>query len=228
LEKKKMNARRKKLFRGMLILLVVFVLCIGTTVYADIIYDFHIFNDPAWQNDSRLNFTVNLSDEGQNKVGFLFENSSSISSSVTAIYFDDDSILDIADNIIEGLGVNFSFGATPKSLPAGNNLIPPFAKTPAFSADSNSPTSPNGINPNEWLKITFMLKTGKSFSDVTDAISRGGTTSQNDLRIGLHIQSLPGGCDDSVSAINDNFPIPEPATICLFGIGALSLFSRKK
>jgi len=221
-----MKAGRRKLSSK--ILFAFFVLCVSTLTYGNIIYDFHIFNDAAWQNDNRLNFTVTVSDEGLNKVGFLFKNSSSISSSITAIYFDDDSVLNITENILEGQGVNFSFGATPKSLPSGQNLTPPFAKTPAFSADSDSPTSPNGINPDEWLKITFTLKIGKDFDDVIDAISRGGTTSQNDLRIGLHIQSLP--CDNSASAINCIIPvsIPEPATICLFGISALSLFGRKK
>ncbi|MDD5134373.1 MAG: hypothetical protein PHP01_03055 [Phycisphaerae bacterium] len=208
------------------ILFVLFTLCFGTATYANAIYDFRIFNDARYEQDQRLNFTVTVSDEGQNQVGFLFENSSSISSSITAIYFDDDSILKRADSILESTGVNFSFGkVTPKSLPAGNNLTPAFPKKPAFSADSDSPTSHNGINPAEWLKITFTLNTGKNLDDVIDAIAKGGTTSQNNLRIGLHIQSLPCG-HDSVSAINNNTPIPEPATIALFALGSLIFIKR--
>jgi hypothetical protein len=221
-----MKAGRRKFLSKTLF--AFFVLCISAVTYGNIIYDFHIFNDPTYENDLRLSFTVTVSDEGQNKVGFLFENFSSLRSSITDIYFDDDSVLNIADNILEGQGVNFSFGATPKSLPSGNNLTPPFAKKPAFSADSDPPTSPNGINPDEWLKITFTLKIGKDFDDVIDAIARGGTTSQNDLRIGLHIQSLP--CDDSVSAINCIIPvpIPEPATICLLTVGSLAFIKKKR
>ncbi|MDD5134374.1 MAG: PEP-CTERM sorting domain-containing protein [Phycisphaerae bacterium] len=199
---------------------------------AGVIYDFQIFSNDFWKNDDRLGFTITASDEGQNKVGFLFENSSLITSSITAIYFDDDSILNLAEGILEGTGVNFAFGATPKSLPAGNNLIPPFDKKPAFSADSDSPTSHNGINQAEWLKITFTLKTGKNFDDVTNAIARGGTTSQHDLRIGIHIQSLPN--DDSVSAINyptpieNSNPLPEPATLGLLAFGSLAFVIKKR
>jgi hypothetical protein len=216
-----MIGRRKNIIFGIML-----ILCVGTASFAGMIYDFEIFNNPAYANDPQLNFTVSVFDEGQNKVSFLFENSSSISSSITAVYFDDDSVLDTADEILGGQGVEFSFGANQKSLPAGNILTPPFAKDPAFSAGSDPPTSQNGINPNEWLKITFTLKAGKCFDDVIDSIGLGGITSQNDLRIGIHIQSLPNG--DSVSAINSNQPICEPATITLLSLSLLALRKRKR
>jgi hypothetical protein len=203
-----------------LIAICVLVLSAAFVCQAGIIYDFSIFNNAGWASDGRLNFTVAVSDEGQNEVGFVFQNSSSISSSVTDVYFDDDSLFGSAEDILGSSGVSFSAGANPQSLPGGQNLDPPFAKKPFFSADSDAPVSDNGINPGEWLKITFNL----NFDSVIEQIAAGN------FRIGIHIQSLPNG--DSVSAINgtiQNPPvIPEPATMSLISLGALSLIRRKK
>jgi hypothetical protein len=218
------------------------------------IYDFDIFNNPAYENDPRLNFTLTISDEGlsshgKQKVGFTFNNNSTADSSITDIYFDtrpDDSLLNFSYiSIIEGAGVEFSESAEPKSLPGGELLTPSFDKHPDFSADSDSPTSRNGINPNEELQLIFTLDYGKTIDDIISAIANGGSYCEQSLRVGIHIQSLPlpldgfddhnnhqcccpPDYDDSASAINFTEPIPEPATICLLGLGALSLVRRKK
>ncbi|MDD5010512.1 MAG: PEP-CTERM sorting domain-containing protein [Phycisphaerae bacterium] len=221
----------------------VFVLCIilalSTLTRAGITYDFHIFNSPAYENDPRLSFTMAVSDEGldndgRHKASFTFNNNSTATSSITDIYFDcrpGDSALNFKDiSIIEGSGVNFSKNATPKSLPAGTEFYPAFDKSPEYSADSDSPVSDNGIDPNEWLKLIFTLDYNKTIDDIISELANGYSSSLQGLRIGIHIQSLPGSCDDSASAINNIHmePIPEPATICLFGLGALSLIRRKK
>ncbi|MFA6187134.1 MAG: PEP-CTERM sorting domain-containing protein [Phycisphaerae bacterium] len=184
-------------------------------------YGFSVFNDTGWASDNRLNFTVAISDEGQGKVGFVFKNASSISSSITAVYFDDSSLLNSVKDIFNGSGVSFSAGARPRSLPAGNELDPAFAKKPFFAADSDPPTSKNGINPGEWLKITFNLNAGKNFSSVIEQITAGSS------KIGIHIQSLPK--DDSVSAINNTTPVPEPATVAILSFGSfLVIWKRRK
>jgi len=222
--------KRRYCKKGVFVLLAALVL--NTLTYANMIYNFHIFNNPNYENDLRLNFTLTTTDEGQNQqgknqVGFLFENSSLIGSSITAIYFDDGSLLNMNENFLEGQGINFSQGATPKSLPAGNTLNPPFDKKPVFSADSDPPVFHNGINPDEWLKLVFVLKDNKSYDDVIAEIAAGGSTTCENLRIGIHIQGLPN--DDSVSAINctRSQPIPEPTTIALLTLGGLVLFRRK-
>lgn len=189
---------------------------------ADIIYSFSIFNDPGWASDNRLNFTVAISDEGQNKVGFLFQNASSINSTIAAIYFDCSGLLQSEGTITSNSGVSFSVGASPKSLPAGNELTPAFPKTPFFAADADSPAPQNGINRDEWLKITFNLNKGKKFDSVIELFNAGSS------RIGIHIQALPDG--SSVSAINKTTPItvPEPATIALLALGSIVLFRKTK
>jgi hypothetical protein len=209
-----------------LIAICVLVLSAAFVCQADIIYDFSIFNNAGWASDGRLNFTVAISDEGQNEIGFVFQNSSSISSSITDVYFDDHSLFESAEDgdILGSSGVSFSAWASPQSLPGGQNLTPAFPKKPFFSADSDAPVSDNGINPGEWLKIILSLNAGENLNNVTEQIASGG------FRIGLHIQCLPN--DDSVSAINNRTlnppPIPEPATMSLLSIGALSLIRRKK
>ena len=80
------------------------------------------------------------------QVKFHFTNSGPISSSITDIYFDDGSLLGIA-SVINGPGVDFSQGACPGNLPGGNLAVPAFATTAGFSADSNPPRQPNGVNP---------------------------------------------------------------------------------
>jgi hypothetical protein len=225
-------------------------------VYADIIYNFNIFNNPAYENDPGLSFTMAVSDEGLNnygrqKVGFTFNNNSTKSSSITDIYFDSrpgDSALSFNSvSILEDAGVNFSKNASPKSLPGGEELYPAFDKTPEYSADSDSSVSHNGINPNEWLMLVFTLDHNKTIDDIIFEIANGGSSCLQSLRVGIHIQSLsqddcydddyddhhnycpdPPVCNDSASAINCTEPIPEPATICLLAIGSLALTRRKK
>jgi hypothetical protein len=228
--------KRRSLKNSIFILLA--VLALNTLTYADIIYNFNIFNNPAYENDSRLNLTMTVSDEGLNnygrqKVGFTFNNNSTATSSITDIYFDShpgDSALNFNYvSIIEGSGVNFSKNANPKSLPGGEELNPKFDNTPEYSADSDSPVSQNGINSNEWLMLIFTLDYNKTIDDVILEIANGDSSCLQSLRVGIHIQSLsqdncydndyddhqnycppPPVCDDSASAINCTEPIPEP------------------
>jgi hypothetical protein len=231
--------RRRSLRFSIFVLLA--VLALSTLTYADLIYDFHIFNNPAYENDSRLNFTMTVSNEGlnhhnQQKVGFTFNNNSTATSSITDIYFDSrpcDGVLNFNYvSIIESSGVNFSKGASPKTLPGGETLTPKFDKYPEYSADSDSPISHNGINPNEWLMLVFTLDYNKTIDDVITEIANGGSSCLQSLRVGIHIQSLPGFCNNSASAINCTEqipePIPEPATICLLAIGSLALIRKKR
>ncbi len=255
-------ARKEKLVgNSVSILLAVFVLntliCANraaaafaaTSAPASIVYNFHIFNNPRYENDPNLNFTLTITDEGswwgRQRVGFKFDNNSIISSSITDIYFDacpdtGSSLLFSNVSIFEGQGVDFSKSANPATLPGGAELTPPFDKYPEYSADSDSPVSHNGINPNEWLKLVFTLNYNRTIDDVIAEIAAGDSTTDKNLQVGIHIQSLPkdihyGWCccpppdySDSASAINCTQPTPEPATICLLGLGALSLVIRKK
>lgn len=140
--------------------------------------------------ESQLRMTVSDEGVGANQAKFIFWNTGPNASSITDIYFADGTLLGIA-SINGGPGVDFSEGATPAELPGRNRCDPVFPVsgdvTKFFSADSDSPTQPNGVNPGEVLEITFNLINGMTFDDVVGALANGT------LRVGLHIQGFAGG-----------------------------------
>jgi hypothetical protein len=139
-------------------------------------------------------------------INFIFRNTGPNASSIADIYFD---WLNPSDRFTLGLitnssGVNFSWGASPVNLPGGNILARDF--TSDLAADSNAPVQPNGINPGEWLRFTFL---GDLASTIADIYS-------GDLRVGLHVQGFAGGGSDS-------FVTPEPGTLAVLGFSLVAL-----
>jgi hypothetical protein len=151
---------------------------------------------------------------------FTFGNSGPDACSITDIYFDDGSLLGIA-SVINGTGVDFSQGASPGNLPGANGASPPFVTTAGFSADSNPPTQPNGVNPGEALGILFNLQGSQTLEDVFAELADGR------LRIGIHVQGFDSeGSESFVNGPPEN-PVPEPGTLLLVGIGLLGLRARR-
>lgn len=163
-----------------------------------------------------------------NQVDFIFRNVGPAASSITDVYFDDgppNTLLSIA-SVINGPGVSFSQGASPGNLPGGNNASPPFQTTVGFSADSNPPVQPNGVNPGEEVTIRFNLVSGKSFADVQNAITQGGASG---LRVGIHVQGFAGG--GSESFVNDGpqaVPAPSGIVLALSGLVPLAFVGLRR
>jgi hypothetical protein len=210
-----------------LLILVVFLLTGVSTSQATLTQNFEIFTtNGAYYNDSQVNLYVDIFDSGGRAV-FEFHNESLITTSIEGIYFDNGSLLEL-DHIVNfvidlgnKIGTKFSEGASPPNLPAGNTLTPSFETTEGFLADSDPPTSKWGINPGEKLQIVFNLKSDKSLDNVAEELANG------ELRIGIHVLAFPDGSSNSainISTIN----IPEPATICLLGLGALGLLRKRR
>ena len=152
------------------------------------------------------------------QVLFTFTNTGPSASSICDVYFDDGVLLSIAglidaDDPFPGSGdsgVDFTQLASPPDLSGGNNASPPFVTTIGFSADSDSPVQPLGVNPGESLGILFTLQGGKVYSEVLDDLEDGT------LRIGIHVQGFDSG--GSESFVN-NGVTPAPSAILLGGIG---------
>jgi hypothetical protein len=159
---------------------------------------------------------VDVTDEGGGQVRFTFTNAGPDATSITDVYFDDGSLLGIAQ-IVNGPGVDFSQMATPTNLPGANNVSPPFQTTAGFSADSNPAVQPNGVNPGESLAIIFDLMGGQTYADVLNDLATGT------LRIGIHVQGYASGGSESFV----NGSAPEPGTALLLGAGLVLAASRR-
>lgn len=161
---------------------------------------------------------------------FWFKNTGANASSITDIYFDDGSLLNLAGLIdkdqdtntyaptyVGNTGVDFTQQVldkvSPSNLPGGKDIADPFIATGMFMADSDSPVPVNGINPGEALGIFFTLQGSQTYSNVISELASG------QLRVGIHTQAFASG--NSVSLVNN--PVPVPAAAWLFGSGLLSL-----
>ena len=179
----------KTLVKAQAILLAIAVsLAIAIPAYADTSLGFYNITDnnagDAAIGEAQL--SVDVSNPGPGQVLFTFHNIGPEACSITDVYFDDGSLLGIAE-IIDGTGVNFELDAAPPDLPGGESIPIPFDVTEGFSADSEPPAQPNGVNPGEWLGIRFDLQAGRTFEDVLADLTSGA------LRIGIHVQGFASG-----------------------------------
>lgn len=175
--------------------------------------------------------SMSVIDPGNGQILFEFTNRGASPLSITDIYFDDGSLLGISDVLTWSQpGVNFSVGATPRNLPGGQNLAPPFETsgggTQYFSADSNAPVQPSGVNPGERVGIVFDLLPGKTYADTLFALTVAGAA--DGLRVGLHLQGFADG--GSVSVVNGAtaVPLPPAAAMLLAAVAGLGSFSRRR
>ena len=164
--------------------------------------------------EAQLSVEVTPYPSSTNQVLFYFSNVGPSRSSIADVYFDDGDLFTFG-LILNSTGVSFSPGAAPRNLPGGNTIH--FVANRALSVDSNSPTQPNGVNPGENLGIVLVLLPGNDFQNVLDELASG------DLRVGIHVQGFASG--GSESFVNNPNPVPEPATMLLFGVGLMGIGS---
>ncbi len=156
-------------------------------------------------------------------VTFTFYNVGATMCTITDVYFDDGTLLEITGLIDsdEGTGgdplVDFTQHATPGDLPGGGSMPDPFETSIGFSADSDPAVPKWGVSPGEFLAVEFSLTGG----DINHVLQELLDTT---LRIGFHVQNF-NGSGGSESFVNQ--PVPEPATMALLGLGVLMLRRRR-
>lgn len=208
---------------------------------------FNISNNSGISGTLGSQFTVDVTDIGSGQVSFLFKNNVGVASSITDIYFDDQTGTLSSNFNLVNTGASFSAGASPGDLSGGNPYN--FVTTPiGASADSDSPVSPNGINSaSRSVEFKFELVGGKTFADVLAAIDDGGIGAPGSdgagLRFGLHVQSIgtTGQSDAFINgpcAVNDDdcdggstfTPVPVPASLPLLAgaLGVAGFVARRK
>jgi len=193
---------------------------LASSARADI-YPFEIFTDNGNHEDYDLDLYVEVTDGGLvdavSLVDFTFYNNSELYSSIARIYFDT-GVLEEMVEIINGPGTEFSQLAVPHNIPAARRLDPIFETTDGFSFVSDPARPHNGVDHiGEWVTVAFSIAEGSTFENVISQLNN------STLRVGIHIIGL-GPEDGSESAVT----VPEPATVCLLGLGTLGLLRRRR
>jgi len=184
----------------------------------------------GYLNNPDAKFRMEISNGGPT-VTFTFFNESNLDCSITNIYFDDGTLLGIS-GVTNGPGVEYDYPSKKENFPAGNELTPAFETTENFSAAPEPPPATNGIDDGlyegspEWLQIHYdlqYLESEERWGNLGDVISE---LRSGELRVGIHVQSFPDG--SSQSGVNSPDVVPEPASICALGMGALFLLRKRR
>jgi hypothetical protein len=247
---KVMKMKKRPVFLGVL-LFVVLTFAAGSA-NAAVTYGFYNTypnEDPVNGDIGEAQFFVTVSETSvADQVLFIFENRdigpATASSTICDIYFDDGTLLGIAelrdmDDAIDGVlgdaGVDFSQWAAAPDFPTApanpSSVVPEFETTAGFSLDSDPANVHDwGINPGESLGVLFNLKTGMTYDSVLIALG-DPTNTIDGLRIGIRAQGLFDiSPDNSEHYINNPAPIPAPGAIMLgsVGIGLVGWLRRRR
>ena len=195
------------------------VLALSNSAGADL-YSFKVIaplDNPVDALIGESQMSLEITDAGNGNVFFTYRNIGSEASSITDIYVDDGSLLALVAIHNTPGSVEFTAYPTPPNLPRGQNLAPPFVADLCFSADSDSPVQPLGINPQETLIIEYSLTNGRTLTNVTEELATG------ELRIGIHVQGYDSEGSEAFILI-----MPEPASLLLVTLGAWGLLRRRR
>jgi len=158
--------------------------------------------------ESQLYMDMTLLGTGQ--ASLVFTNAGPEDSAVSRINFDFVPELGLnLEAINDGSGVEFQASpASPNNLPGGQRLNNAFISDLSVAAKNPSPK--NGLNPYDSVELVI------SYDDSCDLLD---ALENENLRIGLHVQSFTGGYSESFVNV-----VPEPGAISMLLVGGFALY----
>lgn len=158
-------------------------------------------------------------------VEFTFQNTDSLASSLTNIYWDLGSSADAYVELNYGSasdGVDFLrkgslIASSPSDLPGGASVG--FSTDFAIQADSKGGKPHNGVNGGEFLTLSLTLSDGYDATWLLSALDSGNA------RVGVHVLSLEGGF--SASGVS-TAATPIPGSVWILGSGLLGLLGLRR
>lgn len=147
-------------------------------------------------------------------INFKFLNQATTAAYISGLYFGDSANLLVGSPTFaysSSTGILFTADCNPNGLPNT------WSTTDCASAVS--PATKNGINPFEWVTMSFLLQSPGSTSLATLLNSIYKDT----FNIGIKVQGFSNGGSEWAEAV------PEPGTLLLFGSGlALAALRRRR
>ena len=163
------------------------------------------------------NFNFDVVDQGDRVLFNIYHlvNPATPSSFIRQVFFDDNNYLSDPWANIGNFGtVNFTGGASNDQLPQGGNNF-----TTDYAFSRQVPGNQNAVQGGEKLGVSF----AGNYTNILAALNSG------DLRLGIHVQGLPGDASDSYISTNTQ-DTPEPLTMLAAGaaVGFGTMFKKQR
>ena len=162
------------------------------------------------------NFNFEIVDQGDRVLFNIYNlvNNATPNSFIRQVFFDDNNYLSDPWTNIGNFGtVNLQGGASNAQLPQGGNNF-----STDYYFERQVPGNGNAVQGGEKYGVSFL----GNYANVVNSVNSG------DLRIGIHVQGLPGGASDSY--ISNTQDTPEPLTMLAAGaaVGFGTMFKKQR